>query len=272
MKKPILSFDLDMTLLDHKTWEIPPSALYAIEMLRPYCRLVVATGRNLDDILGVPYQKQLRPDAVIHLNGSRITVGDTEIFHHFIAPEKVASLVSFAAQHGICLGAHIGEQDYFTHPEILEELDRKRFGGSMRTFASAALLPSLPVHSMVLVGETAQQTLLETQFPNFQVFPFAGGRMADIAEMGISKKSGMRRLTAFWGNSMEDVVAFGDSMNDYALLRAAGCGVAMGNACEEVKKIADYVTTDIDKDGVLHACRALRLLESWKEAKNSEKE
>ncbi|MDO4327207.1 MAG: HAD family hydrolase [bacterium] len=263
MKKPILSFDLDMTLLDHKTWEIPRSALCAIEQLRPYCRLVIATGRNLDDILGVPYQKQLCPDAVIHLNGSRITVGGTEIFHHFIAPEKVSSLISFAMQHDICLGAHVGEHDYFTHPEHLETLDRERFGESIRNFASAELLPSLSVHSMVFVGEDAKRKLLETQFPDFQFFPFAGGMMADISESGISKASGMQRLAAFWGNTMDDVVAFGDSMNDYELLLMAGTGVAMGNACEELKTIADYVTTDIDKDGVLHACQSLRLLEHW---------
>lgn len=54
---------------------------------------------------------------------------------------------------------------------------------------------------------------------------------------------------------MERTVAFGDSMNDYEVVQEAGIGIAMGNAVEELKMVADYVTDDIDRDGVWKACR-----------------
>ena len=44
-------------------------------------------------------------------------------------------------------------------------------------------------------------------------------------------------------------------MNDYEVVQEAGIGIAMGNAVEELKMVADYVTDDIDRDGVWKACR-----------------
>ena len=45
----MISFDLDMTLLDHRTDQITPSALEAIEKLRPKYKIVLATGRDMDN-------------------------------------------------------------------------------------------------------------------------------------------------------------------------------------------------------------------------------
>ena len=56
-------------------------------------------------------------------------------------------------------------------------------------------------------------------------------------------------------------MAFGDSMNDYEILMEAGTGVAMGNSVPKLKEIADYITTDIEEDGVRNACLALNLFE-----------
>ena len=68
------------------------------------------------------------------------------------------------------------------------------------------------------------------------------------------------RLCRFFGVPVEQTVAFGDSMNDYEIICAAGTGVAMGNSVEELKQAADYVTTPIGEDGVWNACVNLNLL------------
>ena len=52
-------------------------------------------------------------------------------------------------------------------------------------------------------------------------------------------------------------MAFGDDLNEMSMLKTAGIGVAMGNAKEEVKKAADFVTEDCDSDGVAKALRQL---------------
>lgn len=260
--KSILCFDLDMTLLDHKTWKIPESALYAIHVLRDSFRIVLATGRNMDDILGQPYKEQLHPDAIIHLNGSKIYVGDRVIFHHTMDPDLVHSLITFSHEHGICVGMHQDEFDYYTHPSLLEEVDRIRFGSSQRNFADPYLLSQMPIFSLTFAGNSSQLALLKQYFPKLHFSVFSQGCMADISETGISKASAMRYLTSYWGLSMESVIAFGDSMNDFELMKEAGTSIAMGNACQELKDIADFVTTDIDQDGILYACFHLGLLKN----------
>ena len=50
-------------------------------------------------------------------------------------------------------------------------------------------------------------------------------------------------------------IAFGDGGNDLSILKAAGIGVAMGNANDDVKAVANYVTTSVDEDGIWNALK-----------------
>ena len=63
-----------------------------------------------------------------------------------------------------------------------------------------------------------------------------------------------------YGIQPEESIAFGDSENDNEMLRAAGIGVAMGNALEETKAASDYVTDDCDDEGVAHALAHFALI------------
>ena len=62
-KKRIVSFDLDMTLLDHKTWKIPDSAMKALELLRKDSVIAIGSGRNMDHDMSVVYRDMIMPDA-----------------------------------------------------------------------------------------------------------------------------------------------------------------------------------------------------------------
>ena len=73
----MISFDLDMTLLDHKTGRIPDSAMKAIEQLRKKHRIVLATGRDMDNYYSIAYRDLIQPDAIVHMNGTKITIGRT---------------------------------------------------------------------------------------------------------------------------------------------------------------------------------------------------
>ncbi len=72
----------------------------------------------------------------------------------------------------------------------------------------------------------------------------------DIARQGNSKGKRLAQWVASQGLSMEDVVAFGDNFNDISMLQAAGIGVAMGNAADEVKAHADVVIGDNTTDTI----------------------
>jgi Cof subfamily protein (haloacid dehalogenase superfamily) len=70
---------------------------------------------------------------------------------------------------------------------------------------------------------------------------------------GTSKAESLRLVCAHLGIASDEVMAFGDGHNDMSMLEFAGHGVAMGNACEELKRIANEVTLTNNEDGIAHA-------------------
>ena len=221
-KKRIVSFDLDMTLLDQATWKIPDSAIEAVEMLRKDSIIVIASGRNMDGMVSVGYKEQIRPDAVIHMNGTRVVAGDELLYEHFMDKELLKRLLSYGEEREIAVGLTIDDKDYFVNPAEVERIDKIRWGESMRDFQDPWKMLELPVRTL---------------------------------EIQASKANGLVRLCEYYGMDISQTVAFGDSMNDYEIVQAAGTGIAMGNSVQKLKDAADYVTDDIARDGVWKACR-----------------
>lgn len=258
-KKRIVSFDLDMTLLDHRTWEIPESAMQALERLRRDSVIVVASGRNMDQELSAGYRDQIRPDAVIHMNGTRVVAEGELLYEHLMDQDRLRRLLAYAQGKEFAIGLSLDGCDYYTNPEAVRRVDVLRWGVSERNFLSVDRLFALPVRTLVYIGGPEHVGELEKAFPDMK-FPLFSGRMgADVVERESSKAEGLKRLCAYYGIGREHTVAFGDSMNDYEIICEAGIGVAMGNAVSELKAAADYVTDEIGRDGVWKACEHLGL-------------
>ena len=87
------------------------------------------------------------------------------------------------------------------------------------------------------------------------------GMGGEIASTGISKATGIRMISEYYHVPMADTIAFGDSANDKEMLEAAGISVAMGNGAVIAKEAANFVTDDIDEDGIANAFRKLGLID-----------
>ena len=98
----------------------------------------------------------------------------------------------------------------------------------------------------------ANQSLMATRLPYSD--------FADILPAGGGKPNGLAEMLKHFGWTKDEAIAFGDGGNDVAMLQYAGLGVAMGNACDAAKAAADYVTADIDKDGIAKALQHFGLL------------
>ncbi len=82
---------------------------------------------------------------------------------------------------------------------------------------------------------------------------FAESNNLEASPLNITKASGLIELCKYLNVEISETIAIGDAPNDIEILQAAGYSVAMGNADDEIKSIADFVTTDNDHDGVLNA-------------------
>lgn len=86
-----------------------------------------------------------------------------------------------------------------------------------------------------------------------------GGWLAQIMHRDVSKSDGIGRVVGRNGRSLSEVIAFGDDTNDVEMIREAGIGVAMANAVDPVKSVADHVTLSNDEDGVAVVIEGLLL-------------
>ena len=87
------------------------------------------------------------------------------------------------------------------------------------------------------------------------IFTSSFGPNIEINKVGTDKGVGLLRLGGLLGIRREEIMACGDGMNDYEMLKAVGFAVAMENGHEKVKEIADYVTVGNDEDGVAKAIK-----------------
>jgi len=74
----------------------------------------------------------------------------------------------------------------------------------------------------------------------------------EILNKSSHKGNGVKRLAELYGIKKEEIICIGDSGNDRQMIEYAGLGVAMGNAVEDIKQIADYVTLSNQEHGVAH--------------------
>jgi Cof subfamily protein (haloacid dehalogenase superfamily) len=119
----------------------------------------------------------------------------------------------------------------------------------------ATPLPGDVVHSVVLFALGADASALRSQIAalvpaGMDVSPSGLPGSVELTAPGVHKGSGLVRLCQLLRIERQHVVAFGDGLNDHEMLVWAGHGVAMGNAADETKVLADEVTTSNDRDGV----------------------
>lgn len=259
--KGIVSFDMDMTLLNHEDWKIPDSAKEALKRLREKYYIVIATGRDMDAKYSAGLVEQVEPDAVIHLNGTKITVGGEMIYEHRMERGLVERLLRFTEGKEFAMGISVGAEDYFMNPEYVTRHDMIRWNQSDRSFRDPWKLLDMPVRTMAYIGKEPGARLVEAAFPELKLPMFSSREGADVIERTVSKAGGLIRLCEYFHVPLEQTVAFGDSMNDYEMIQTAGIGVAMGNGGERLKQAADYVTAPIGEDGVWKACVHLGLWE-----------
>lgn len=82
----------------------------------------------------------------------------------------------------------------------------------------------------------------------------------DILAKQNSKARGIKDVLAHFGWTLDNAMAFGDGLNDLEMIANVGFGVAMGNGCDELKQLADFVTKPIDEDGILYALEQLGVI------------
>lgn len=83
---------------------------------------------------------------------------------------------------------------------------------------------------------------------------------SDFTAKGVNKAKGLKEIAKRCNLDVSETMAFGDGGNDLSIVKAAGIGVAMGNANEILKTSADYITTSVDDNGIYNALKVYNVI------------
>ena len=259
--KYALFFDIDGTLVSFKTHEIPPSTVFALTQAKANGHKVfIATGRPPLIITNLGAIEHLI-DGYVTINGALCFIGN-EVVRCKEIPTDAAQMVvkdALKKNYGMIV---VGEKDV----AVLDpngEVDKL-----FRSVIAVANLDQAKPLDVVLQQRILQLTPFfseEYERDLMKRIPSCtSGRwhpaFTDITAKGADKGEGIRAMAAHLGLDFQYTIAFGDGGNDISMIKAAGIGVAMGNALESLKEAADYTTTSVDDDGILNALRHFDLV------------
>ncbi|MBQ9860848.1 MAG: HAD family hydrolase [Clostridia bacterium] len=237
-------FDLDGTLAMHNQ---PPAAV-DVEAMRAFRArgnyLFLCTGRSAGYLY--PAVLDIGFDGIIAGAGAYVLLGE-ELLYRTAVPNSVllpiqrlfeqstATLIMETEQNMVQLASPSAQKLVAAYPRIYTAAEwQKQY--SEEVTSKLTVYGDMP--SSVL--SAVQGALDVIQHPTY----------AELVPKGCSKSNGIQRILTALNLPREQSIAFGDSMNDYDMLEYVGVGVAMGNADERVKAIADRVTAPYDQGGI----------------------
>ena len=247
-------FDIDGTLVSFQTHQIPASTIKTIEQAKEQgVKIFISTGRPVAIINNIDAIRHL-VDGYITFNGARTFIDDKDITLMPIPENEVRAMIDDASRRDYAVLV-CGRDDValHNHKPIFDEIFVHNLGvNNIDINNPIEPLLSQPVLQLTpFFSEAAEQEIVPLM-PHC-ISARWNPCFTDITVQGADKGNALRQLAKYLGISLDECIAFGDGGNDMSILQTAGIGVAMGNANESVKAVADYVTSSVDDDGIRNA-------------------
>ena len=255
----MLALDLDDTLLNSDL-SISFRARNAIKRTGAMgVTIVLASGRIPSAMESYSRLLELhkRPAYLVSNNGALIMESDTgKIIHEArIESETLLAICNLADAEGFPLQMYEDNIMYVSRQNEYSSLDQKATGFRQVVVENFRAMAGEGCHKLIIPGEPALlahvenllKSYLEDSITVFTSRPY----FLEIMPPGSDKGSALAKIAEIRGIRADETMAIGDSMNDEAMIRWAGIGVAMANGDERIKNIADLVTDYTnDDDGV----------------------
>lgn len=245
MKPKMILMDLDKTLLrsDNSISEYTKRIIKKCQTCG--ILVVIATARYW--IGAEQYIREIRPDYEITTDGTLISRRGALIYsctmNGSFANQIIQDLLSFDPQTEITVAA--GRQVFWNSQHIAqsEKLHKAVFNDFSKPLYYQINKIAAEVPDPSIAAKIADKNRCRLQC-------YRGESLCAFLPKNSGKIQAIHTLAKFLNISLNDVVSFGDDINDVKMLEICGAGVAVSNAVMEAKKAADYVTASNDEDGV----------------------
>ena len=245
-------FDIDGTLVSFKTHRMSDNLKEKLHELQAKgVKLFISSGRarlvmnNLDDF---PF------DGYVEMNGAKTTLGEEVIDSHPLCEATSLQVAELAERENVSCWVFADNVAgiNFSSPHAVEVADMINLHPAHFLNLSQVAREHTVYEYTIFFDEDQAERMLYPVLKNVSYtrwHPY----FLDIVPEGLSKSYGAARILERIGVKREECMAFGDGGNDIPIIEYAGVGVAMGNATDDVKAAADYVTDTVDEDGVVTA-------------------
>ena len=230
----IVFFDIDGTLIDMNKKRISEKMLETLRRLKENGTIIcIATGRSP---IALPHFEGVEFDAFLTFNGSYCFTEDADIFSNPIPTEDVHMII----QNATALG----------RPLTVATKNRLASNGKDDDLEQVA---NEKVYQLMAGSSLAEHPALMKDVSHARI-TFWWNRAVDIIPTDGGKGRGIEKMLEYYHFDKSQAMAFGDGNNDIEMLKSVGHGVAMANASDELKAIADDVCGDVAEDGIYYYC------------------
>lgn len=276
MEKKLIFLDIDGTLTEPGKNIPPDSALEAIHRAQANGhRVVLCSGRNYGMLF--PLLKY-GFDGVISCAGGCIEYGDQMVYDCPMTPEQQKRVLAVFQESGIY--RTIGSRNYSYTDEGFKEF----LAENSQTKANSELLrwrvqieseldirpmaeyDGEPIYGLTFMSRGTERLskpmeMLQDEFHFcIQDTDACGIVNGELINRAFNKGTAVTRLCEFLHIAQENTIAFGDSMNDLEMLRAANLGICMNNGSPRLKEAAKFVCPSVTDDGIYKTFEQLKLI------------
>lgn len=253
----ILCSDLDGTLLSTKS-DVSHFTISEISRIKHNVKIILVSARMPQSMTYLQKRLGIEDQPIICYNGAFVLDGVKEVLSTTIDFKTVEKVYQLAESEDVKLGLYYNQEWYVEEisERVRKEIDYTRTEPVFRhtsTTLSDWKQRSISAHKIMLMGTKASAdalfTILENQLGKQMHIYRSNDTLIELAPKSVSKLSAIQLLLSS-DESLSQVISFGDNYNDIEMLRHSGLGVAVENAREEVKAIANQVTLKNTEDGV----------------------
>ena len=261
MKRKAVFFDIDGTLWDFNS-NIPESTVRGIHKLQENGHLAfINTGRSRsfvrkENLLSIGF------DGIVSGCGTMIEYQDKVVFYRTIEPLLAEHTVRTVRKFGM---RPILEGRYHLYMDD-DEFGNDMYGKRLYEEMGEDVLSirdnwgKWEISKLSCASDKGQMKECEAALSEHYDFLIHNPQVVEMVPKGFDKGVGIRETCELLQMDIADTVSFGDSVNDLAMLEAAGIGVVMGNGTDVAKAAADLVTTGLHEDGIWNGLKELGLI------------
>lgn len=268
----LIAIDMDETLLNND-WMISQRNVQAIRQAAAQgVKVTLATGRMAASCRKFAEELGLEVPIITYHGALVEEAVSREVLYRKVIPISLAApIVRELLDRKVHTQVYIKDRVFVNNANEYSEYYKRMSGINVEETDLTRLMEEEKegFEKILLIGEERKiaelNTELKARFDESLHFTSSRPIYLDMLNKSVNKGLAIKALADQLGIEREEIMAIGDSLNDREMIQYAGIGVAMGNAREEIKKIADYITESNQEDGVAKAIESLVLAEKIKQ-------